>query len=46
MARTSKPKYRTKGLGKNKEIKEERKKPIPLSIMTNHKDNIYVTENL
>lgn len=30
-------KYKTDGIGKNKKIKEQRRKPLPLSLMRNEK---------
>ncbi len=35
MGRPSKPKYKTAGLGKNKEIKKQRNKPLPIGLMAN-----------
>lgn len=44
MARTSKQKYHIKGINKNKEIKAERKKPIPNSLMWDIKEPSPLTE--
>lgn len=33
MARQGGVKYHSKGIGKNKKIREERKKPLPLELM-------------
>lgn len=39
-----KSKYKLQGINKNKEIKTERKKPVPANLMINDKDNIYAVE--